>query len=203
MKKILLVFLFLSLPALAAEQAAPCYPEVFDYGARKAWTTRNEFFAYYGDYYGDSFENSWVAGGEYMFHISKHFGLGADFGYSKADFNENRFYNTAGFFTNDNVYILDATGMIAFPAAYRVGTHIIETDLYVLLGAGTININSGYQPHGFIGGGMKIYTGEPWLAVRVDLRDTFHSTKKPSSTEFDQDLLFIAGLSFQVPPRIK
>ena len=192
----------LSVP-VSADNVEGGFPEVLDYGTRKAWTTRNEFFVYAGDYYGDSFENNWTAGAEYMFHFTKHFGLGVDFGYSQADYRENIYYSTAGFFNNDNIYIYDATGMISFPAAYRVGRHVIETDLYILFGGGVININSSYEPHGFIGGGMKIYTGKPWLAVRVDLKDTFHTTNKPGGdNEFDQDLLFVAGLSFQIPPKI-
>lgn len=197
----LLCHIFLVLCATSSLAEETGIPGVLDYSVRRATITRNEFYLYAGDYYGDSLENSWLVGGEYMFHFTRHFGLGADFAYSKADFNENVFYSQAGFWTNDNVYIIDATGMINFPAAYRMGEKVIEADLYILLGGGTINLNSSYEPHGFIGGGMKIYLGKPWLAVRVDLKDTFHTTEKPASTEFDQDLLFTAGLSFQMPPK--
>ncbi len=177
--------------------------DVLSYESRAAWTTRNEFFIFAGDYYGDSFENSWLAGGEYIFHFTKHFGAGATFTYSPADYKENIYYSQAGFFTNDNTYALDATGMISFPSAYRIGKKTIESDLYILLGGGTININSSYEPHGFIGGGMKIYAFKPWFAIRAEMRDTFHTTNKPGGdNEFDQDLLFNAGFSFQMPPKL-
>lgn len=201
---ILLAGLLATSIAYAEEIEMKGYPEVLNYESRNAKPTRNEIFIAIGDYYGDSLENSWLVNGEYMFHFTRHFGLGADFGYSRADYGENASYATPGFFTNKNIYILDATGQISFPAAYKMGKHVIETELYILLGGGTININSSYEPHGFIGGGMKIYTGKPWLAVRVDLRDTFHTINKPGGdNEFDQDLLFMAGLSFQIPPKIK
>lgn len=203
MRKILSILLLFVFSSGVFANEAGNSPEVLDYGTRHAWTTRHEFYLFAGNYYGDSFENSWLAGGEYLFHISRHFGLGANFSYSKADYTENVYYSQAGFFTNDNIYIIDATGMISFPAAYRIGKNVVETDLYVLFGGGTININSAYEPHGFIGGGMKIYMGRPWLALRVELRDTFHTTNKPGGeNEFDQDLLFLAGFSFQIPPKI-
>ena len=150
----LLCHIFLVLCATSSLAEETGIPGVLDYSVRRATITRNEFYLYAGDYYGDSLENSWLVGGEYMFHFTRHFGLGADFAYSKADFNENVFYSQAGFWTNDNVYIIDATGMINFPAAYRMGEKVIEADLYILLGGGTINLNSSYEPHGFIGGGM-------------------------------------------------
>lgn len=200
MKKFLVLFFALFPGLVMAGEGG--FPEVLDYQTRHAKPAHNEFYVHIGDYYGDSLENSWMTGAEYMFHFTKLFGLGVDFGYAKADFSENRFYN--GFFTNNNIYILDAVGQISFPAAYRVGKNVIETDLFVLLGGGTININSSYEPHGFIGGGMKIYTAKKWLAIRIDLKDTFHTTNKPGGdNEFDQDLIFTAGLSFLIPPRIK
>ena len=202
MKKII-VLLLVIFPQLLFAAETTGYPEVLDYSARKASTTRNEIYIYGGDYFGDSLEGSLMFGGEYMFHFTKHFGLGADFSYTKADYKENVYYSTPGFFKNDNMYIMDGTVMIAFPAAYRVGKHVIETDLYILVGGGAIYVNSSYEPQGFIGGGMKIYTGKPLLAIRIDLKETFHTTNKPGGgNEFDQDLRFVAGLSFQIPPKI-
>lgn len=166
--------------------------------------TRNEIYPYAGGYFGDSLESSWMVGAEYMHHFSNHFGLGFDVGHSKADYNENRYYNEAGFFTNTNIHILDATGMFSFPTEIGLGKHVIATDLLVLLGGGTIIINSSYEPHGFIGGGVKVYTGLPWLAWRTDVKSTFHTTGKPGgANEFDVDILLTTGLSFQLPPSIK
>lgn len=202
MKKLIVLLLILFPQVLFAAETEG-FPEVLDYAARNAQPTRNEIYVYGGDYFGDSFESSLMFGGEYMYHFTQHFGLGLDFGYTKSDYKENVYYSAPGFFKNDNMYIMDATAMISFPAAYRVGKHIIETDLYMLFGGGTANINSSYEPHGFIGGGMKIYTGKPWLAIRVDLKETFHTTNKPGGdNEFDQDLILVAGLSFQIPPKI-
>lgn len=181
---------------------AYAFDDPLDYSARQAWTTYNEFFPYAGVYFGDSLENSWLVGGEYMLHFFKHFGLGVDFGYSKADYSENKYYDTPGFFKNDNIYIIDATGMISVPAAFRVGKSTVEMDLFLLAGGGTTGINESFEPQGFIGGGFKLFVGKPWLAVRLDVRDTFHTTAKPGSDEYDQDLLLILGVSFQIPPRI-
>ncbi|MBI2091694.1 MAG: hypothetical protein HYT75_01685 [Deltaproteobacteria bacterium] len=202
-KTLFLLFAGLLFQQSALADEAKAEKDPLSYESRAAWTTRNEFFVFAGDYHGDSFENSLLAGGEYIFHFTKHIGAGATFVYSKADYKENIYYSQAGFFTNDNVYAMDATGMISFPSAYRIGKHTIEADLYVLLGGGTININSSYEPHGFIGGGMKIYAFKPWFAIRAEMRDTFHTTNKPGGVnEFDQDLLFNAGLSFQAPPKL-
>ncbi len=148
-------------------------------------------------------ENSLMAGGEYLFHFSEHLGLGPTFFYTKADYTENRYYNQAGFFTNDNLYGFDLTGQYTFPTSINFGEHQLDLDLFILLGAGTVQINDAYEPHGVIGGGFKIYTNKPWLALRMDMRGTMHTTNKPGgANEFDQDLLLCLGVSFQIPPQL-
>ena len=205
-KKALFIFIILGLvsTAYADEGGIPEKgSDPLSYSERSAWTTYNEIYLFGGPYHGDSFENSWQAGIEYAVHFTKHFGFGIDFIYSKADYTENRFYNTAGFFNNDNVYIIDGVFLANLPASLRIKKHTIESDLYLMLGAGTININSSFEPLGVLGGGMKIYA-LPWLALRFEIRNMFHTTNKPGgANEKDFDLLFNGGISFKIPPKIK
>lgn len=204
MKKLIFIVLLIcfSINAYAADkEVVNKVPAVLDVDAREAWTTANEFYVYYSTFYGDSLGNSWLTGGDYMFHFAKRFGVGASFNYSQTNHDENTNYAT--YFTNKHVYIYDVTGMLSMPCAFRMRSIPAEADLFLLLGVGTININSSYEPHGFIGGGMKIFVGWPWLAIRIDLRTSMHSTPKTGGDkEFDQDLLLMVGLSFNVPPRI-
>lgn len=204
LKKFCTVLLFFCVVTnlYAKDQGDLSHPED-NSGERKAWTTRHEIYPYVGGYFGDSLESSLMAGGEYMFHVSRHIGVGVDFGYTKADFSENIFYSQPGFFTNANTYILDATAMFSLPASFRIGKRTIENDFFILAGGGTINLNSSYEPHGFIGGGLKTYFWKPWLAWRTDVRGSFHTTGKPGGqNELDADVMIVTGLSFQLPPRI-
>jgi hypothetical protein len=92
--------------------------------------------------------------------------------------------------------------MIPMEASFKAGKKTVEADLYAIVGAGSARINSSWEPHGFIGGGMKIYILK-WMAIRVDLRNNLHSINKPDGTnKFEQDLDLLTGISFQIPPML-
>jgi len=188
----------------ADTSGANSIPAVLDFDRRWAKRTHQELFVFGGDYLGDSFGNSWITGAEYLYHLTKYVGVGTMFGYSKANYSENKYYATPGFFKNDNIYMMQGVVILSYPAAYRMGKHAVENDLYMIAGAGTMRINSSFEPCGFIGGGMKIYAWKPWFAIRVELIDQFHTTGKPAGkTKFDQDVVTLVGLSFQLPPKFK
>ena len=194
-KLILIFVLFLVLTGLVARNSYA------DNASRSAQPTRHEVYAFVGNYFGDRefthggwrvsfpfFRTSWTRS-----HIFLHEGR----------LHRKPLLQSGGFFTNDNLYGFDLTGQYTFPTSINFGEHQLDLDLFILLGAGTVQINDAYEPHGVIGGGFKIYTNKPWLALRMDMRGTMHTTNKPGgANEFDQDLLLCLGVSFQIPPQL-
>ena len=206
MRKIILLITLalLSLLTLSAraESEENKIPPSLDTNLRELWTTRNEFYLFAGDYFADSLKNSYIFGGDYTYRISKNIGLGGSFGYSRANYGDNKFYE--GFFPDKNLYVIDAVGTYSCPLIYLMGSHLFEADLIATVGVGATKIASGWKPHGFVGGGVRLYFGIPWLAFRIDIRDTFHSTPRPNQKDaFDEDLLFLFGFTFEIPPKIK
>ena len=93
--------------------------------------------------------------------------------------------------------------MFPMAASFRAGKRLVEADLYALLGAGSTCINSSWEPHGFIGGGMKIYVLK-WMAIRVDMRSNMHTiNRSDGSNKFQRDLDMLIGISLQIPPTKK
>ena len=178
-------------------------PDVLTDEKRSAFSTHNEVFVYSGFYLGNKLGNSYVAGAEYLFRITHVWALGPSFTYTRAKTSNSVELSQAGFFNNDNIYTTDLSVMISMPAAFTAGGTVVQANLYSILGVGAININDAWHPHGFIGGGMKIFPGLDWLAIRVDLRTGLQSIDTPSGKKFDQDLSLMLGLSFQIPPHVE
>jgi hypothetical protein len=46
-----------------------------------------------------------------------------------------------------------------------------------------------------IGGGLKMYTGIPWFAVRIGIRDYFYKLNVGGDTKIVDDLVMMIGVS--------
>ncbi|MFA5812884.1 MAG: hypothetical protein WC956_11245, partial [bacterium] len=99
----------------------------------------------------------------------------------------------------NTTHTINAQVMISNDAAFRSGNSIIECDLFLTLGGGTMQINRSWKYLIEIGGGMKVYMPIPWLAVRFDVASYLHPTPKPTGNSFNADLAINAGVSFLLP----
>lgn len=181
-----------------------CYAsDPLDYNQRESHISRNEIFLSGGTYLGDSLSHFFVGGFDYALHINRAIALGTSFAYSKAKYQDNVNLNQPGFFTNDNIYIIDATLMLPMPMAFKAGKTTVEAELFGIFGVGTVHMNTSWKPQGFIGGGVKIFLFKPWFAIRVDMRTSMYALDKADgSSKFSTDVLMMVGASFQIPPQI-
>lgn len=199
----LMMVLGLLLAGQAADAGEDAVPRVLDPDRRSAHSTHQEVFAYSGFYFGDLLDNSYVAGLDYLVRFDQTWALGPSFTYTRAALANSDRLNQAGFFDSRHMFTLNLTLMIILPAAFLTGDSAVQAELYSIFGLGTIAIDDKWQPHGFIGGGMKIFPGLDWLAIRVDLRTGMHGIDTPSGAVFDQDLSLMLGLALPIPPHIE
>lgn len=167
------------------------------YRFSKKW--QSELGVFGGDYLGDEWKNTWDAGARYYLHISNTFSVGASYIYSPI-----RAHSTTPFgasLTTNNSHLFDAELMLSNDCAFRSGHTIIECDLFLTLGVGSMYINHLWKPAGVLGGGMKIYTPVPWFAVRFDVNTVLHPTPVPGGDTFNSDLVMNLGLSFLLPAK--
>ncbi|MFH1874927.1 MAG: hypothetical protein ABH859_07070 [Pseudomonadota bacterium] len=198
------------LAVLAMFIASPCFAETetevkdplhksVDHGYRLSKKLQSEFGIFGGDFLGDETHNSWMAGGRYFLHLNNTFAVGATYTYTPIITDMSSTFGTS--LRTKKQHIIDAEVMISNDAAFRAGDAIIECDLYFALGVGVFRINQRNMPMGMIGGGMKIYTGWPWLAFRVDVNSYLHPTPNPTGDTFNADIGMMGGVSFLFPKR--
>ncbi len=199
-RRTIISFLLLLAINCFAEEKSKNATDFIEFEKRNALLTYNETFFYGGFLYPHSLDDTFVTGFEYLFHPLTFLAFGPTFGYSRAKYSNSVLFNQPGFFTDNNIYLLDMTLMLPMTAAFKAGKSIVEADLFAVLGVGAISINSTWEPHGFFGGGMKIYLLK-WFAVRVDMRSNFHAIKKPGGGDkFERNLSLLFGTSFRLPP---
>lgn len=160
---------------------------------------QSEFGFRGGAYLGNQTQTSWTVGGFYFLHLNNTFALGAAYNYTPIEVDSASTFGQS--LQDKNMHLMNAEMMISNDAAFRAGKSVIECDLYLTLGVGALWINRQYEPLGVVGGGMKIYTGWPWLAARVDINTYIHPTPVPNGTKYDADVATVLGLSFMFPER--
>ncbi len=171
--------------------------DALDRGYRFSKRMQSEFGVFGGDYLGDEWYNTWDAGGRYFLHLNNTFAVGGEYMYSpiradsSGDFGKN--------LTTKHGHTIDAQLLISNDAAFRSGKSVIECDLMLSVGGGSMKIGSKWYWMGVIGGGLKIYTPLPWFAVRFDVNSYLHPTPKPTGDAFNADLVINLGTSFLFP----
>ena len=202
MRKILFFltsFLVLSVLSLQAIAAGDLH-EALDRRYRFSKHLQSEASLYGGDFLGDETHNSWDVGAKYYLHLNNTFAIGAAYAYTPI---YTDFSSTFGkSLRTKKQHIIDGEMMIANDAAFRAGNSIVECDLFLTIGAGTMWINRHYEPLGVIGGGLKIYTGVPWFALRFDVNTYIHPTPNPTGDTINADMSINLGASFLFPQRL-
>jgi len=172
-------------------------PPILDPHFRHRKKGQLEISPYGGSNLGASLSQTWIAGSRLYLHLNNTYAIGANYSFSTIGGAANR--SMGGILEDDILHYLNAEAMISNDVAMRVGSSLIEMDLYMTLGVGGIFINTDWQPMGVAGGGVKVYTGIPWLAVRVDVNNYIHPTQHRGSTAVDCDVTFTGGISFLFP----
>lgn len=149
-----------------------------------------EIVAFGGSYLGRTVDSTFLVGGKAYFHISRMFALGASYGFSSPSVG----------FAEPETHLVNAELTISNDVAMRFGDSVVEADLYLTVGAGALRINGQWEAMGVLGGGLKIYTGLSWLAVRIDVNTYMHRRPLPGSAGFDADIALTPGLAFFFPP---
>ncbi len=177
--------------APAEAPAAPCpadpraIPPILDPAWRHRQTLQVELSPYGGTWLGGTVGASWIAGLRATLHIVAPWAVQLDYGYSQ----------WTGAPTDPSLHLISASLQVTHDVAMRVGEHLLEMDLYLTAGAGTIQVDRAWKAMGRLGGGVKVYTGLPWLAVRVDVDNYLH----PIAGHINVDVSFSLGLSFLFP----
>lgn len=175
-------------------------PASLDYDRRKAIDHRFELSPYFGDYFGDKLNHTFIVGGDLTFNFTNMFGVVGNFSWTPASVD--RTSALGAIFHQKNEWIYDGGFVINMPAVFRSRKSLVECDLYTTLGAGIVSINGGSHVGGFIGGGMKIRPNIKWFAIRVDIRDYFTSLDNPGGSDFENSLSLRVGPTFLLPPEL-
>jgi hypothetical protein len=173
--------------------------EALDRRYRFSKHLQSEINIFGGDYLGDETHNSWDAGAKYFLHLNNMFAVGASYTYTPIYTDSDSTFGRT--LKSRRQHIIDAEMMIANDAAIRAGGSIIECDMFMTFGVGTMWINEHFEPVGVIGGGIKVYTPLPWIAVRFDVNTYLHPMPNPLGDTFNADMQVSGGVSFLFPTR--
>jgi len=171
------------------------FPEVIDFEKRKHNSIKHfEIGPMIVPYYGDVLETSVLYGSRFNYHLTQAWSLGSTVMYGDSIY-DNASPVISG--RNSNTHLIyDGHFMYSIPAALRISNDIpLEADMYTILGAGEEYIGGDRHITILVGGGLKMYTGIPWLAVRIGIRDYFYKLNVGGSNKTVDDLLMMIGVS--------
>jgi hypothetical protein len=180
--------------ARAEKPEIPALPAVLDPELRHRKKHQIELALFGGTYTGPSLRKSWITGARSYFHLSNMFAVGGSYGFSRHAVNH--YAGPSSQLEQRNTHYLSAEGAMSTDVAMRVGRSLLELDLYMTLGVGARQLDGDWGPLGVIGGGVKLYTGLSWLAVRIDVNNYLHRV----GGAVDMDISFAANVAFLFPP---
>lgn len=172
------------------------FPEIIDFKQRNHNTVKHlEISPVIVPYYGDVLETSVLYGSRFNYHLSQAWSLGGTFLYGESVYDTTSAPISGR--NSDTHIIYDGHFMYSIPAALRISKDIpLEADMYTILGAGEEYIGGDNHTTILLGGGLKMYTGIPWLAVRIGIRDYFYKVTISGENKTVDDLVMMIGVSF-------
>ena len=196
-----------SSPAGAETRAEPgpaeirAVPPALDPAFRHRKRHQLEVGGYIGTYLGAHLKRSWITGARAMFHLGNLFSLGAAYGYSRHAVN--MLDGPDDLLTRRHTHYLTGEVGLSTDVAMRMGKTVILMDLSTRIGAGARQLDGDWGALFLIGGGVKFYTGLPWLAVRIDVNNYMHWVRLAPGrgSSFDVDVSFALGFCFFIPWR--
>lgn len=172
-------------------------PAVLDPALRHQKAYEIELSPFAGTYVGPSADKSWIAGGRLHLHFNNMFAVGAAYGFQWLAVDSLSCEGPP--LEARATHYLDGELVISNDVAMRMGSEILEMDLFLTLGAGAVLLDAQWEFLGVAGGGIKFYTGLPWLAVRIDVNTYIHRVDHPRGAEVDTDFSFALSLAFLIP----
>ncbi len=187
------------LVGLAPGAALAAVPPDLDPTYRHQKRLQVEASAYVGTYLGATLRKSWLIGARAQLHLSDWLSFGGSYGFSRHAVN---LLGSAGDVLREHqAHYLDGELSLSTDVALRMGRRVIQLDLYTTLGLGARELDGGWGLLGVIAGGVRFYTGLPWLAVRIDVYNYLHRLELASGGQVDVDVSFQLGVSFLFPTR--
>jgi len=174
-------------------------PAILDHNYRHQKKNQFEICPNGGAYLGNSIGQTWVAGVKTTYWINNTVGVGVNYNFLKLLTNRGSPFGSV--LTDSNTHALSGQVVISQAAALRTGKRALEMDFYAIIGMGAMYLNRQWEPMGEIGGGVKFYTGLPWLAFRIDVDNYVHNTVQPGKNSIDFDVMMSGGVSFLFPNR--
>jgi hypothetical protein len=202
MRRALLFLMLASLaprPASAESANVRAVPPALDPEYRHRKPLQLELDASIGTYLGAHLKKSWITGVRSLFHINNLLAVGASFGYARHAVNV--LDPPDSLLRERNAYYLSGEVAASTDVALRMGRTVILMDLYTWLAAGARQLNGSWGALGVIGGGVRFYTGLPWLGIRIDVTNYLHSVPLSQGSSFDVDVSFSLGVCFFLPAR--
>jgi hypothetical protein len=173
-------------------------PPILDPRYRHQKRHQLELSPHGGSLLGRTIGSTFLAGVRARFHLGSMLSLGASYEVT-------RLQSTAAFEVppaRRDLHFLLAEASLSNDLAMRLSSKLIALDLFLTVGLGATSLGGSWNVAGLVGGGVKFYTGLPWLAIRIDLSTLIHPTELgPSSSRVDADLALTGGLSFFLPAR--
>lgn len=174
-------------------------PPILDPHFRHNKKYQFELAPYAGAYLGNTVGQTWMAGARLYFFFNNTVAVGANYGYSKLLTNTGSPFGSI--LTNANMQSVMGEVVFSNDAALRIGNSLLEMDFFGTFALGSMLINNSWQLAGMVGGGIKFYTGVPWLALRIDVNNYVHNTAQPGNDIVDFDVTFLGGVSILFPSK--
>lgn len=174
-------------------------PKILDPNYRFQKKGRFEFAPYFSSYLGQVLMQTWFAGTRLYYNVNNSVAIGANYGIGRlyvgpsSDFGKD--------LRSKMFHVIDAEATFSNDVVLRQGKSLVQLDLFMSIGMGAMRINTIWEPTGVVGGGVKVYPGLDWLAVRIDVTNYIHPTPRPQNPTIDCDVVFMFGASFFFPKK--
>lgn len=201
MRKLFFVLMqsILSLSVFASDNPDESICGDLDYRKRFEKELIGELDAFGGGYLGNYILTGWAAGGRLFMVFNHIFSFGGEYLYTPPSVDP--LSSFAQVQTSTRQQIIDGQLAISWPIVFGFGDEQLPMDLYMTVGGGTININSGWSWLALVGGGLKMYLNPEWIALRIDVNSYMHNTPTIRGDKFSTNIAFLAGLAFYFPYR--
>jgi hypothetical protein len=150
-----------------------------------------------GSFLGASVGSSYAVGARAIYFVTRLLGLGV--GYTSS-----RLANGHDLGTVDSraIHLVNGQLELSVDTTIRITAKtVLEIDLFGTFGGGAVSLAGKWDGMGVLGGGVRAFTGLPWLAVRIDVVNFLHRTRRIDGTRFESNVAVTLGLSFLLPPR--
>lgn len=184
-------------PATETTPAAATHCHLLDPEQRYPKRGQIALDAFGGSFLGASVGSSYAAGGRVMVFITRLLGLGLSYTSSRLAAGHD-----LGQVQDRAIHLLNGQLELGVDTTVRISAKtVLEIDLFGTFGGGAVRLADEWKGMGVIGGGVRVYTGLSWLAVRIDVTNFLQGVPRADGRRFESNAAFTLGLSLHLPPR--